>query len=92
MATKKILANLDLIQNELQNAVIQVLASDPVNSKIGQIYYNSTHKALMQYDGAKWNRVGVVYQQDSTTGAVITGLDASGNVTTTNVPGLTLTG
>lgn len=92
MATKKILANLDLIQNELQNAVIQVLASDPATGKLGQIYYNSANKALMQYDGAKWNRVGVVYQQDSTTGAVITGLDASGNVTTTNVTGLTLTG
>ena len=86
------LTNLNLLSNELQNAVIQVLATDPVNGKIGQIYYNSTHKALMQYDGAKWNRVGVVYQQDSTTGAVITGLDASGNVTTTNVTGLTLTG
>ena len=92
METKKILANLDLIQNELQNAVILVLASDPATGKLGQIYYNSTSKALMQYDGAKWNRVGVVYQQDSTTGAVITGLDASGNVTTTNVTGLTLTG
>lgn len=92
MATKKILANLDLVQNELQNAVIQVLASDPSTGKLGQIYYNSTSKALMQYDGAKWNKVGVVYQQDSTTGAVITGLDSNGNVTTTNVTGLTLTG
>lgn len=88
----KYVNSLNLLQNELQNAVIQVLATDPVNAKMGQIYYNSTHKALMQYDGAKWNRVGVVYQQDSTTGAVITGLDASGNVTTTNVTGLTLTG
>ena len=88
----KYVNSLNLLQNELQNAVIQVLATDPANAKIGQIYYNSTHKALMQYDGAKWNRVGVVYQQDSTTGAVITGLDASGNVTTTNVTGLTLTG
>lgn len=88
----KFVTNINLLQNELQNAVIQVLATNPVNAKIGQIYYNSTHKALMQYDGAKWNRVGVVYQQDSTTGAVITGLDASGNVTTTNVTGLTLTG
>lgn len=86
------LTNLNLLSNELQNAVIQVLATDPANAKIGQIYYNSTHKALMQYDGTKWNRVGVVYQQDSTTGAVITGLDANGNVTTTNVTGLTLTG
>lgn len=88
----KFVTNINLLQNELQNAVIQVLATDPVNAKIGQIYYNSANKALMQYDGAKWNRVGVVYQQDSTTGAVITGLDASGNVTTTNVTGLTLTG
>ena len=88
----KFVTNINLLQNELQNAVVQVLATDPVNGKMGQIYYNSTNKALMQYDGAKWNRVGVVYQQDSTTGAVITGLDASGNVTTTNVTGLTLTG
>lgn len=88
----KYVNSLNLLQNELQNAVIQVLASDPATGKLGQIYYNSTIKALMQYDGAKWNRVGVVYQQDSTTGAVITGLDASGNVTTTNVTGLTLTG
>lgn len=84
--------SLNLLQNELQNAVIQVLATDPANGKMGQIYYNSANKALMQYDGTQWNRVGVVYQQDSTTGAVITGLDASGNVTTTNVTGLTLTG
>ena len=60
----KYVNSLNLLQNELQNAVIQVLATDPVNAKMGQIYYNSTHKALMQYDGAKWNRVGVVYQQD----------------------------
>ena len=88
----KFVTNINLLQNELQNAVIQVLATDPATGKLGQIYYNSAIKALMQYDGAKWNRVGVVYQQDSTTGAVITGLDASGNVTTTNVTGLTLTG
>ena len=88
----KFVTNINLLQNELQNAVVQVLATDPANGKMGQIYYNSANKALMQYDGAKWNKVGVVYQQNSTTGAVITGLDASGNVTTTNVTGLTLTG
>lgn len=88
----RFLTNLNLLSNELQNAVIQVLAADPANVKIGQIYYNSTHKALMQYDGTEWKKVGVVYQQGSTTGAVITGLDDTGNVTTTNVTGLTLTG
>lgn len=88
----RFLTNLNLLSNELQNAVISVLATSPTTGKIGQIYYNSVDKALMQYDGTKWNRVGVVYQQNSTTGAVITGLDANGNVTTTNVTGLTLAG
>ena len=86
------LTNLNLLSNELQNAVIQVLATNPTTGKIGQIYYNSADKALMQYDGTEWKKVGVVYQQGSTTGAVITGLDDTGNVTTTNVVGLTLTG
>lgn len=86
------LTNLNLLSNELQNAVIQVLATSPATGKIGQIYYNSADKALMQYDGTAWKKVGVVYQQGSTTGAVITGLDDTGNVTTTNVVGLTLTG
>ncbi len=88
----KYLTSINLVQNELQNAVIQVLATDPANGKIGQIYYNSANKALMQYDGEAWRQVGVVYQQGSTTGAVITGLDATGKVTVTNVKGLTLTG
>lgn len=86
------LTNLNLLSNELQNAVIQVLGTNPVSGKIGQIYYNSADKALMQYDGTEWKKVGVVYQQGSTTGAVVTGLDDTGNVTTTNVVGLTLTG
>ena len=86
------LTNLNLLSNELQNAVIQVLATNPTAGKIGQIYYNSADKALMQYDGTEWKKVGVVYQQGSTTGAVITGLDDTGNVTTTNVTGLTLAG
>ena len=86
------LTNLNLLSNELQNAVIQVLATSPATGKIGQIYYNSADKALMYYDGTAWKKVGVVYQQGSTTGAVITGLDDTGNVTTTNVVGLTLTG
>lgn len=86
------LTNLNLLSNELQNAVIQVLAANPTTGKIGQIYYNSADKVLMQYDGTEWKKVGVVYQQGSTTGAVVTGLDDTGNVTTTNVVGLTLTG
>lgn len=86
------LTNLNLNKNEIQNAVIQPLAVAPSNPKEGQIYYNSTDKFIYRYNGTAWGPIGVVYQQGSTTGAVITGLDNNGNVTTTNVVGLTLTG
>lgn len=88
----KYLTGIDLVKNELQNAVIQVLTTAPASPKEGQIYYNSTDKFIYRYDGSAWGPVGVVYNQDSTTGAVITGLDNKGDVTTTNVVGLTLTG
>jgi len=88
----KYLTSIDLTKNEIQNAVIQVLTTAPASPKEGQIYYNSTDKFIYRYDGANWGPVGVVYNQDSTTGAVITGLDNKGDVTTTNVIGLTLTG
>lgn len=86
------LTNLNLNKNELQNAVVQPLAVAPSNPKEGQIYYNSTDKFIYRYNGTAWGPIGVVYQQGSTAGAVITGLDNTGKVTTTNVVGLTLTG
>lgn len=86
------LVNLNLNKNELQNAVIQPLATPPSGAKGGQIYYNSGDKFIYRFDGTNWGPIGVVYNQGSTTGAVITGLDNAGNVTTTNVTGLTLTG
>lgn len=88
----RFLTDINLLQSELQNAVIQVLATNPANGKQGQIYYNSADNLLYRYDGTKWGPVGVVYNQSSATGAVVTGLGADGAVTTTNVTGLTLTG
>lgn len=87
-----LLVNLNLNKNQLQNAVIQPLATPPSNPVEGQIYYNSSDKFIYRYNGTDWGPIGVVYSQGSTTGAVITGLDATGKVTTTNVTGLTLTG
>lgn len=92
MITINILTNLNLSKNQIQNAVIQPLAIAPSNPKEGQIYYNSSDKFIYRFDGTNWGPIGVVYNQGSSTGAVITGLDSSGNVTTTNVTGLTLTG
>lgn len=87
-----VLTSLNLNKNQLQNAVIQPLAATPSNPVEGQIYYNSSDKFIYRYNGTDWGPIGVVYSQGSTTGAVITGLDATGKVTTTNVTGLTLTG
>lgn len=88
----RFLTDVNLLGNQLQNAVIQVLATAPATAKEGQIYYNSADNLIYRYDGANWGPVGVVYSQASGTGAVITGLGADGNVTTTTVPNLTLDG
>lgn len=87
-----VLTSLNLNKNQLQNAVIQPLATPPSNPIEGQIYYNSSDKFIYRYNGTDWGPIGVVYSQGSTTGAVITGLDATGKVTITNVTGLTLAG
>lgn len=86
----KFLSNIDLVKNELQNAVIQVLSTAPTSAKEGQIYYNSGDKYIYRYDGTTWAPIGVVYNQDSSTGAVITGLAKDGTVTTTKVINVTL--
>ncbi len=41
------------------------LSSDPINSRIGDLYYNTVDNALKFYDGSVWNLVG---------GGAITGL------------------
>ena len=88
--SRNVLTNLDLNKNELQNAVIQPLATAPANPKLGQIYMNSQDKAIYRYDGTKWGPVGVVYAQEGGTGTVIVGLGADGTVTTKKIVELTL--
>jgi hypothetical protein len=60
----KFLVPIDLVQNELQNAVIQNLTTNPTNAKAGQIYFNTTENTLYQYKGATdgWQPVGTVYE------------------------------
>lgn len=54
MASKNILVDLNLNKNELQNAVIQNLASAPANAVAGQLYYDTVSKALFVFDGTNW--------------------------------------
>lgn len=57
--SRSVLTNLDLNKNEIQNAVLQPLATAPANPKFGQVYTNSNDKIIYQYDGEKWKPVWV---------------------------------
>ena len=93
----KYLTNIDLVQNELQNAVVQPLAVAPAGT-LGQIYYNSTEKVLYQHDGTQWVAVGVLYtmglgtQSANTVPLKLVGNDGTTNtVTLAGTGGITLT-
>lgn len=66
MAKKNILVDIDLNQNELQNGVLQNLASDPASgSKEGRIWMNTTTHKPMYYDGTNDQEFGRVYTEGS---------------------------
>lgn len=48
------LKDVDLKQNELQNAVLQNLASAPASPVAGQTYFNTTDNLQYIYDGSEW--------------------------------------
>lgn len=52
------LTTLNLNKNELQNVVIQNLATDPATGALGQIIFNTTAKKLKQFNGTNWETVG----------------------------------
>ncbi len=49
--------NIDLNKKELQNAVIQNLATAPGTPLAGQIYFNTTDDKLYFYDGTVWQEL-----------------------------------
>ena len=75
------LTDINLNKNELQNAVIQKLGTDPsAGLTAGWIIYNTTLNQLKVYDGSAWTNVG-----GDITGVNITaGTGLSGNQVTTS--------
>ena len=72
----KYLVNIDLNQNELQNAKIQNLAIAPSNPVAGQVYFNTTNNKYFGYNGTKWVDLGFEHPSTHTI-AQISGLQAA---------------
>ncbi len=54
---KNFLVSLNLNQNELQNAGLQLLATAPVSPITGQIYFDTTLGYPRGWNGSQWNRL-----------------------------------
>ena len=68
----KFLNNVDLQKNELQNAKIQALATDPASPVAGQVYFNTADGRLKIYDGTTWRYAsGLFTDADIATTAAI---------------------
>jgi hypothetical protein len=81
----KFLTVLDLQKNELQNAVIQNLATDPSTPVQGQVYYNTVSDAIKVYDGAAWVTL-------STGSGTVTSVTGSGAISSSggSTPNITI--
>ncbi len=56
---RQFLTALNLNKNELQNARIQNLATDPANGVEGQVYYNTAAHEMRVFNGTIWEAVGL---------------------------------
>lgn len=81
----KYLSSINLSKNELQNAVIQNLASAPASPAQGQIYYDTTDDRMYFYDGAAWVDMSGDIQDVLGGSGLTASTSANGDVITLNI-------
>lgn len=87
-----VLTNINLNQNELQNAVIQNLATAPQTPKEGQVYYNTQDHTVYQYNGTEWTDLGKLYVLPKATAETLGGVIVGAGLTITESGILSATG
>lgn len=67
--------SIDLQKNQILNAVLQKLSTDPINPVSGQIYYNTTNNVLRFYNGNGWKNAS-----DMTAADIVIAINGSSHI------------
>lgn len=80
MASKKFIVDIDLNQQHLLNAALQILATAPSSPVLGQVYWNSTDNTAYAWTGTTWLDLGQVYTHPTFPGTALPGTAMTGAV------------
>jgi hypothetical protein len=83
---QKFLTNIDLNQNQIQNATFEVLATDPITGNFdGRLIYNSTEGVVKVYDSGipGWRRHVMTISSGGAHSTGLTIVESNGDVTIT---------